>query len=249
MSTGSATASRLRVTDLGRGAYGPVLKLQERMVEDRKAGRIPDTLLLVEHDPVYTLGRNADDAHVLLREDELKRRGIEVFRIGRGGDVTYHGPGQIVGYPIINLKERGRSIVGYVDGLEQVIIRTLRHYGVESASDRRNRGVWVGDSKVAAIGVRVTRYVTMHGFSLNVCADLGHYRGIIPCGIRDKGITSLHLLAPRVEMADVKEKVVKEFVKVFGYGGVSGRDGASSNGQGSSLKAQVWRNRHLSLER
>lgn len=218
MNTGAEPV--LRVVDLGHRAYGPVLQLQEQTVEERKAGRIPDTLLLVEHDPVYTLGRNARDSNIVASRDELRRMGVEVVKIGRGGDVTYHGPGQLVGYPIINLKERGRSIVGYVDGLEQVILQVLKAYGVRGGTDRKNRGVWVGDSKIAAIGVRVARYVTMHGFSINVCPDLSYYRGIIPCGIRNKGVTSLHLLAPGVEMDDVKKKVVKEFVEVFGYGGV-----------------------------
>lgn len=218
MNTGAEPV--LRVVDLGHRAYGPVLELQEQTVEERKAGRIPDTLLLVEHDPVYTLGRNARDGNIVASRDELRRMGVEVVKIGRGGDVTYHGPGQLVGYPIIDLKERGRSIVGYVDGLEQVILQVLKAYGVRGETDRKNRGVWVGDSKVAAIGVRVTRYVTMHGFSINVCPDLSYYRGIIPCGIRNKGVTSLHLLVPGVEidMDDVKKKVVKEFVEVFGYG-------------------------------
>ena len=212
--------SVLRVLDLGHRAYGPVLRIQEQMVEERKAGSIPDTLLLVEHDPVYTLGRNARDGNVLASREELRRMGIEVVKIGRGGDVTYHGPGQLVGYPILHLKERGRSIVGYVDGLEQVILKVLKAYGVRGETDPKNRGVWVGNSKVAAIGVRVTRYVTMHGFSINVCPDLAYYRGIVPCGIRDRGVTSLHLLAPGTKMEDVKQKVVKEFVEVFEYGGI-----------------------------
>jgi lipoate-protein ligase B len=209
--------SVLRILDLGHRAYGPVLHMQEQMVEERKAGKTPDTLLLVEHDPVYTLGRNAKDGNIVASDAELRRMGVEVVKIGRGGDVTYHGPGQLVVYPIINLKERGRSVVGYVDGLEQVIMRVLRDYGVAAGTDRKNRGVWVGDNKIAAIGVRVTRYVTMHGFSINVTADLSYYRGIIPCGIRDKGVTSLHLLVPGAGMEDVKRKVVKEFVGVFGY--------------------------------
>jgi len=209
--------SVLRVLDLGHRAYGPVLQLQEQMVEERKAGTIPDTLLLVEHDPVYTLGRNAKDGNIVASTDDLKRMGVEVVKIGRGGDVTYHGPGQLVAYPIINLKERERSIVAYVDGLEQVILRVLRGYDIEAGTDRKNRGVWVGDNKIAAIGVRVTRYVTLHGFSINVTADLSYYRGIIPCGIRDKGVTSLHLFVPGVGMEDVKQKVVKEFARVFGY--------------------------------
>ena len=213
--------SPLHVLDLGRRAYEPVLHMQEQMVEERKADRIADTLLLVEHDPVYTLGRNAKDGNIVASADDLRRMGVGVVKIGRGGDVTYHGPGQLVAYPIINLKERGRGIVAYVDGLEQVILRVLLKYGIAAGTDRKNRGVWVGDNKIAAIGVRVTRYVTMHGFSINVSADLSYYRGIIPCGIRDKGVTSLHLLAAGITMPDVKARIVTEFAEVFGYEGTT----------------------------
>ena len=210
----------LEVRDLGRRPYRPVLALQEKLVAERQAGSIPDTLLLVEHERVYTMGRNAKDENVLLSKAELGKQGIELVHIGRGGDVTYHGPGQLVGYPIINLLERKRGIVAYVDGLEQVLIKVLADFGIEGKTDRKNRGVWVGNTKVAAIGVRVTRFVTMHGFALNVEADLSPYGGIIPCGIRDKGVTSLHLLAKGVTMAAVKELVIKHFVDVFGYDGI-----------------------------
>jgi len=236
MNTRSYAASPLRVLDLGHKSYAPVLELQERLAEERKAGRIPDTLVLVEHDPVYTLGRNAKAGNILMSDEERRRLWVDVVKIGRGGDVTYHGPGQLVGYPIIHLKERGKGIVGYVDGLEQVILRVLRDYGIEGGTDSKNRGVWVGNDKIAAIGVRVTRYVTMHGFSINVSTDLKYYRGIVPCGIRDKGVTSLHLLKPGTGMEDVKKRIVEKFVEVFGYGAVEGGEYAIRNTQYPMLK-------------
>jgi len=207
------------VMDLGRQSYRPVLERQQQMVEQRRAGDIPDTLILVEHDPVYTLGRSADESHVLVPETELEKRGIDLVHIGRGGDVTFHGPGQIVGYPIIDLRSRGKGVLWYVGNLERVIQRVLLDYGIESTTDRRNRGVWVGDEKVAAIGVRIVRQVTMHGFALNVAVDLSYYDAIVPCGIRDKGVTSLDRLAEGVEMEGVKEKVVERFMDVFGESG------------------------------
>ncbi|MBM4144116.1 MAG: lipoyl(octanoyl) transferase LipB [Lentisphaerae bacterium] len=206
----------MEVVDLGRRAYGPALKLQEEYVACRRAGTIPDTLLLVEHDPVFTLGRSAREANLLWTAEELARRGIEVFRTGRGGDVTYHGPGQLVGYPIVDLAARRRGVLWYVQTLERVLVRVLGDFGIEGATDRRNRGVWVGRDKVAAIGVRVTHHITMHGFALNVRMDMANYAGIIPCGIRDKGVTSLHLLAPDVTMEEAKASVVKRFCEAMG---------------------------------
>jgi len=205
----------LTVEDLGKRPYGPVLELQEQYVEKRRGGEIGDTLLLVEHEPVYTLGRAAKEDNVLLSGEELGQRGIDVVRIGRGGDVTYHGPGQLVGYPIVDLGARGKGVLWYVQSLEQILVDVLAGFGVEATTDRKNRGVWVGNEKIAAIGVRVTRRITMHGFALNVRMDLGSYAGIVPCGITDKGVTSLHLLVPDVTMDTVKEKVVEGFEKVF----------------------------------
>ena len=207
----------LHVLNRGRKAYAPTLALQEKLVEQRRVDAIPDTLILVEHDPVYTLGRNAREEHVLLSRREMRRQGIELFRTSRGGDVTYHGPGQIVGYPILDLKRRRMGVVQYVDSLEKVILGVLEEFGIHGSTDRRQRGVWINDNKIAALGVRITRYVTMHGFCLNVRTELGHYRGIIPCGIHDKGVTSLDWLVPSVTMERVQELVIRHFVKVFGY--------------------------------
>jgi len=209
--------SSLDVIDLGRMPYVPVLIRQEEMVQKRKAGAISDTLLLVEHEPVYTLGRNAKEWNVLASEADMERMGVELVQTGRGGDVTFHGPGQLVGYPILDLTRCGKGAVWYVGSLEEVIIKTLADYGIECGRDEKHRGVWIGDKKIAAVGVRITRHVTMHGFSLNVCTNLGYYQGIVPCGIADKGVTSLHLLVPGIEMGDVKKKVVEKFREVFGY--------------------------------
>lgn len=210
----------LRVTDLGRRAYRPVFELQERLVAERSRNEIPDTLLLVEHEPVYTLGRNAQENNVVASSEDLTRLGIEVVHTTRGGDVTYHGPGQLVGYPILDLGGRARQIAWYVGNLEEVLIRAVADYGLAGTRDRKNRGVWIGNEKIAALGVRIAGRVTMHGFALNVCANLEHYRGIVPCGIRGKGVTSLDRFVPGVTMDDAKEKVVARFAEVFEYGNV-----------------------------
>ena len=207
----------MRILDLGLRAYGPVLELQKRLVVDRAAGRVPDSLILVEHEPVYTLGRNAAEQNVLLAPDELAARGVEVVRTGRGGEATFHGPGQLVGYPILDLSRRDGGAVWYVRSLEEVLIRALAGYGVEAGRDPEHRGVWVGLDKIAAIGVRITRRVTMHGFALNVCPDLSYYEGIVPCGIPDRGVTALNVLRPDADMADVKARVVASFAEVLGY--------------------------------
>ena len=207
----------LQVADLGRRAYGPVLALQEQLVAARQRDERPDTLLCVEHTPVYTLGRTANRAHILLPPDELQRRGIEVFEIGRGGDVTYHGPGQLVVYPILKLDGAERRVLWYVGCLEQTIVRVLADYGIAATLDRQNRGVWVGDAKIAALGVRITRHVTMHGFALNVAVELGYYAGIVPCGIADRGVTSLNRFVPGVTLADAQSRVRERFMQVFGY--------------------------------
>lgn len=214
-------SDRLQVTDLGRVAYGAAFALQEQMVARRLAGEIPDTLLLVEHNPVYTLGRTAKEAHLLASTEQLAEMGAEVVRTTRGGDITFHGPGQIVGYPILALGDRERGVGWYIDGLERTLMLTLEEFGVACGTDRRNRGVWVGNSKIAAIGVRITRGISMHGFALNVCTDLRFYDAIVPCGIRDAGVTSLHLLRPGIEVAEVKARLVRRFAEVFGYGEVS----------------------------
>lgn len=210
----------LAVSDLGRDAgYSEVLALQERLHAQRVAGEIPDTMLLLEHRPVYTLGRSAAEDHILYSEEALRQAGIERVVTTRGGDVTYHGPGQLVGYPIIHLGEAGLRVLEYVTALEATLIRAVVTYGIEAGRDARNRGVWVGDDKLAALGIRVSRQVTLHGFALNVTTHLEDYRGIVACGLRNAGVTSLsRLLGREPDMAEVKVRVTKVFREVFGYG-------------------------------
>ena len=210
----------LSVSDLGRDAgYADVYVQQERLHARRLAGEIPDTLLLLEHRPVYTLGRSAEEGHVLYSEEALRLAGIERVVTSRGGDVTYHGPGQLVGYPIIHLAEAGLRVLEFVSGLEDVLIRAVGSFGILAGRDARNRGVWVGNDKLAALGIRVAHQVTMHGFALNVNTRLEDYRGIVACGLRDAGVTSLsRLLGYPVGMDEVKARVEHAFREVFGYG-------------------------------
>jgi lipoyl(octanoyl) transferase len=207
----------LRILDTGRISFERAFALQEEVVAARQRQEVPDTLILVEHDPVYTLGRNADPANVIASAEELVERGIAVVPTTRGGQVTYHGPGQLVGYPILDLVARGKGVLWYVEHLEMALIEVLDYFGLEGHTDSANRGVWIGDDKVAALGVRVTRHVTMHGFALNVTVNLSDYDGIVPCGIRDKGVTSLHRFKPDITLETVKPVVIKTFQDVFEY--------------------------------
>ncbi|MGZ4120735.1 MAG: lipoyl(octanoyl) transferase LipB, partial [Actinomycetota bacterium] len=183
----------LNASWIGRIAYAPAFELQRALADRRAAGEIGDTLLLLEHDAVYTLGRRATEAEVLLDNEALAARGISVERTDRGGRVTYHGPGQLVGYPIVDLGVSG-DLVAYVRTLERALIATTAEYGIEAGTIEGLTGVWVGDAKLAAIGVHVSRGVTTHGFALNVTADLDAFNGIIPCGIVDRGVTSIEAL-------------------------------------------------------
>ena len=197
--------------------YADGLLLQERLVQQRKAGEIPDTLLLLEHEPVFTLGSSAKAANVLLPADQLRARGFDVHEAGRGGDVTYHGPGQVVGYPILDLSPDRRDVHRYVRDLEEVMIRTCGDYGVAAGRIGGLTGCWVGDSKIGAIGVRISRWVTSHGFALNVRAEaLGPFRLIVPCGISDRGVTALELQAGRaLEMDAVMDRLARHVAEVF----------------------------------
>jgi len=212
------TTRQLDVRRLGRIAYGDALALQRSLVEDRRAGRIPDTLLLVEHPHVLTLGVRGDGgrSHILASPDTLAARGVEVYETGRGGDITYHGTGQIVGYPILDLKPDRCDVHRYVRDLEEVLIRTAADYGIQAQRVEGLTGVWVGREKLAAIGVRIARWITSHGFALNVTTDLEYFNLIVPCGIADRGVTSLaRLLGRTVELADVQDGILDHFANVF----------------------------------
>ena len=175
------------ILDLGLSPFKEVWDLQKELVKKRQNGQINDTLILVEHEPVYTLGKNADENHIL----QHTPRNVKTYQIERGGDVTFHGPGQLVGYPIMDLHNYNKSISCYMRSLEQLIIDTLAEFRVTAERKDGLTGVWVGDEKIAALGVRVTRWITMHGFALNVSPDLTYYSGIIPCGIFEYGVTSM----------------------------------------------------------
>jgi len=208
----------VEIRRLGVLPYGEALALQRALVEERRANRVSDLLLLVEHPHVLTLGVRGDGgrSHILATDAALASRGIDVFETGRGGDITYHGPGQLVGYPIVDLKPDRQDVHRYVRDLEEVLIRSAADYGVEAGRVPGLTGVWVGREKLAAIGVRIARWVTSHGFALNVSTDLEHFNLIVPCGIADRGVTSLErLLGRRVDIDEVSARVAMRFGEVF----------------------------------
>lgn len=209
---------RLEVRRLGQVPYADALALQAGLVEQRKAELIPDQLLLLEHPPVITLGVKSrhDRSHILADERTLEREGVALFETGRGGDVTYHGPGQLIGYPVIDLKPGRKDVHRYVRDLEEVLIKAVAAFGVTAGRLSGLTGVWVGDTKLAAIGVRISRWVTSHGFALNLAPELSHFDLIIPCGIADKGVTSLARLLPSPPSMDALESAVSaSFQDVF----------------------------------
>ncbi len=203
-----ALRGTLQVERMGVVPYGPMLWLQEARHAEVAERGAPETLFLLEHTPVVTLGKNSSGENVLLPRQLLEARGVELFATGRGGDVTFHGPGQIVGYPIVRLGEGEQDIKRYVWRLEEVLIRTVAEYGVAAQRIDGLRGIWVGNDKIGAIGVRVARWATLHGFALNVATDLDYFRLIVPCGIHDKGVTSLaRLLGKAPPLAEVMDKL------------------------------------------
>ena len=204
----------LQFQDLGNAPYQQTWDMQKEMQSQRINNKIDDTVLLVEHEPVYTFGKNANENHLLQNYPE----DVKVFHIERGGDITFHGPGQLVGYPIIDLHNYKMSISWYMRSLEAVIINTLNHYGIAAEHKKGLTGVWVKEEKIAALGVRISRWVTMHGFALNVNTELHYYDGIIPCGIFEYGVTSMkNLLGTAIKMDEVKKLLIKEFNMVFHY--------------------------------
>ena len=201
------------ILDLGKSHYNDAWKLQKRLQSQRISGQIDDQLLLVEHFPVYTLGKNTPREHLLTKESD----NISIIHTDRGGDITFHGPGQLVGYPILDLNQYKRSITWYMRELEQLIIDVLKEYDINAERKKGLTGVWVKGKKIAALGVRISKWVTMHGFSLNINPDLKYYQGIIPCGIKDYGVTSMaDLLGNDVpDMSEIKETLVQHFIAKF----------------------------------
>ena len=210
--------SRPEVRRLGRMPYVEALALQRDLVEERRAGRIGDLLLLVEHPHVLTLGVRGDGgrSHILAPTETLTALEVTVHEAGRGGDITYHGPGQLVGYPIIDLKPDRCDVHRYVRDLEEVLIRVAADHGIEASRVAGLTGVWVGGETLAAIGVRLARWITSHGFALNVSTDLDFFKLIVPCGIGDRGVTSLAAQLGRpLDWRAVEDQVVAHFTEVF----------------------------------
>ncbi len=211
------------VVELGVIAYGPAWELQRRLAQARKAGAIGDVLLLCEHPHVVTLGRNGKQEHVRASARMLEQMNVEFHPTDRGGDVTYHGPGQLVGYPILNLAEIRRDVVWYVRQIEEALIRASADFGIEARREPGLTGVWVDrptgrPEKLAAIGVHFSRWVSTHGFAYNVSTDLRYFDLIVPCGIRDKGVTSLERLRGRgVDVAEFQPRAAQRFAEVFGF--------------------------------
>ena len=204
--------SKIKLINMGTTSYQEVWELQKDLQKQRISGDIEDTIILTEHKAVYTLGKNASKNHLLQNRDMT----VDVFHVERGGDITFHGPGQLVGYPIINLKDYRPSITWYLRTLEQVIIDTLNDFSIYACRRRGLTGVWVNDEKIAAMGVRISRWVTMHGFSLNVAPDLKFYEGIIPCGVFEYGVTSMKEIGLGYEDMDlVKTNLLSNFFKYF----------------------------------
>ena len=210
----------LRIERMGRIAYGPMLARQEARHAEVLAGTSDDTLFLLEHEPVVTLGKNAGAEHVLLSREALAARGVELFATGRGGDVTYHGPGQVVGYPILLLQEHERDIKRYVSALEEIMIRAVAELGVVARRVEGLRGIWVGNNKIGAVGVRLANWATLHGFALNVARALPGFELIVPCGIHGRGVTSIGRECDREPSLDeVIDRLAHHAAMVLGRAG------------------------------
>ena len=210
--------NQLLVVDIGRTRYADAWELQKKIFSARLDQRIGDVLLLTEHEPVFTFGKGADENHLLANETELSEKKIDMFWIDRGGDVTFHGPGQIVGYPIIDLNNQYLDIHRYLRDLEEMIIRTLNDYGIVSGREKEFTGVWVKNEKIAALGVKVSKWITMHGFAFNVSTDLSFFDRIIPCGIFHKGVTSLqNVLGRTIDSVEVRMRLIDHFSNIFSF--------------------------------
>lgn len=204
------------VVDLGMTEYGSATELQKSLVRARLERRLPDLLLLLQHNHVYTIGRSGTYAHLLADEETLRKRDVAVFETDRGGDITYHGPGQLVGYPIVDLREHYLDVHRYMRDLEEVLIRTVSDWGFSATRRSGLTGVWVENAKIAALGVKISRWITFHGFALNVNTDLSFFKGIVPCGIQQCAVTSLsELCGSRADFRSVACRVVEHFCEVF----------------------------------
>lgn len=198
--------------------YKEAWDLQKEIFSKRVSGEVGDYLFLLEHPNTYTLGKTAHKENLKGSDKYLKENNISVYDIDRGGDITYHGPGQIVGYPILDLNNWSKDTHKYLRALEEVIINTCKDFGLNCERNPKHTGVWIGEKKIAAIGIKVSRWITMHGFAFNVNTDLNLFEGIIPCGIQDKAVTSLSReLGTEIKISEVKEKLLKSFIEVFSY--------------------------------
>lgn len=198
--------------------YQPAWDLQKKLSEARRENRIPNTLLLLQHTPVITIGKSGSDANLLVGSDYLTRHGVELTKTDRGGDITYHGPGQLVGYPILDLTELKKDIFWYLRQIEQVIIDTLHQFKISAKRNKQYTGVWVENQKIAAIGVKVSRWITSHGFAFNINPNLEHFNLIVPCGIQDKEVTSLTKITGKpIEVEEIVPILVDHFATVFQY--------------------------------
>jgi lipoyl(octanoyl) transferase len=203
-----------QLRDLGHVAYTEAFATQQNFVALRKRGEVPDQLLIVEHPHVVTMGRSGHDDNLLAAPELLERAGIAFHRTDRGGDVTYHGPGQVIGYPILDLREWKRDVVAYLRGLEQVLIGALAEFGIEAGREKGATGVWTSRGKIAAIGVHISRWVTSHGFALNVDTDLSYFQYIVPCGLT-KPVTSMRECGVTADRAHVVAAIARGFAQVF----------------------------------
>lgn len=204
------------IVDLGQLDFQAAYDVQMDTHNARWAGEIPDRILLVEHPPVITLGRNYSESNLRLSREQYKARGIDIVTTDRGGDVTFHGPGQIVAYPIFDLREYRKDLGWYLRKLEDVGLKLLEHYGIEGNRKEGLTGVWINGQKVMAIGIGVRRWITYHGIAVNVNCDLSHFHSIVPCGISDKGVVSLHSVTEdSIDFQAAKDELVRAFAEVF----------------------------------
>lgn len=213
---GTAIQRQCIASYMGTVPYGPALRLQEELVQARSSGDIPDVLLLLQHTPVMTLGRFQGKNNLVSTPDELRSGGIELFSTNRGGSITYHGPGQLTGYPIINIRERRLGLREYIWNLEEVTIRFLQSSGIQSCRVEEHRGVWVDNKKICSIGIHVSRFVTMHGFAFNISNDLNYFKHIRPCGMGAEVMTSLkELLGRHITVESIIDSYIDHFARVF----------------------------------